>query len=417
MNINRADAMLMKPLLQKTMFLFFCLPIFFFPLSTAAAGISGGIFVLLYIMSGYWKNLGQIPTRPWFIPLTLLILWTLLGTIWSRANPHDTWIAISRLGYFFFAYAGTTLPWNRSRFRMIPGLFLAGLILNWIVGLCQWLGIWKWSPLIPRLGPVGYANHIFLSMTLTMALLWIAYDMRDRVLLPRWANAILAVAFLLQLGIGAGRTGQLLFVILMPLAVWVLFRGQWRYWALGGIALTIIGMGMSPIVQHRVQEGLQNLQVVSKGDYDTSWGLRVLMAQGALYMGFQHPILGVGTGNYANEMAQLQKNHILPELPSPLIMSQPQNSYLLELAMLGIPGLLLLVWFLWAVTAPAWRLKAVPEGWFVLIYMAVFIAGSFSDTLIWGYANVFSLAILTALPIPLAQDGLHGATTTDNRFA
>ncbi|WP_225981902.1 MULTISPECIES: O-antigen ligase family protein [Acidithiobacillus] len=300
---------------------------------------------------------------------------------------------------------------------MIPGLFLAGLILNWIVGLCQWLGIWKWNPLIPRLGPVGYANHIFLSMTLTMALLWIAYDMRDRVLLPRWVNAMLAVAFLLQLGMGAGRTGQLLFVILMPLAVWVLFRGRWRYWALGGIALTIIGMGMSPIVQHRVQEGLQNLQVVSKGDYDTSWGLRVLMAQGALHMGFQHPILGVGTGNYANEMAQLQKNHILPDLPSPLIMSQPQNSYLLELAMLGIPGLLLLVWFLWAVTAPAWRLKAVPEGWFVLVYMAVFIAGSFSDTLIWGYANVFSLALLAALPIPLAQDGLRGATTTDNRFA
>ena len=258
LNINCADATFMKAFIEKSTFLFFCLPIFFFPLSTAAAGISGGIFILLYIMSGYWKNSRDILTRPWFVPLTLLILWTLLGTIWSRASPHDAWIAISRLGYFFFAYAGTTLPWNRSRFRMIPGLFLAGLILNWIVGLCQWLGIWIWNPLIPRLGPIGYANHIFLGMTLTMALLWIAYDIRDKVLLPRWANAILAVAFLLQLGMGAGRTGQLLFVILMPLAVWVLFRGQWRYWALGGVALTIIGIGMSPMVQMRVQEGLQN---------------------------------------------------------------------------------------------------------------------------------------------------------------
>ncbi|MBW9248323.1 MAG: O-antigen ligase domain-containing protein [Acidithiobacillus ferriphilus] len=406
----------MNALLQKILFLFFCLPIFFFPLSTAAAGISGGIFILLYIISGYWKKSREITARPWFVPLTLLILWTLLGTLWSKASLHDTWIAISRLGYFFFAYAGTTLPWNGSRFRMIPVLFLAGLLLNWIVGLCQWVGVWPWHPLVPMLGPVGYANHIFLSMTLTMALLWIAYDIRDKVLIPRWANAILAGAFLLQLGMGAGRTGQLLFVILMPLAVWVLFKGQWRYWALGGIVLAIIGMGMSPIVQHRAQEGLQNLKVIGKGDYDTSWGLRVLMAQGALYMGVQHPILGVGTGNYANEMAQLQKNHILPSLPYPLIMSQPQNSYLIELAMLGIPGLLLFVWSLWAVTAPAWRLRATPEGWFVLVYMAVFITGSFSDTLIWGYANVFSLAILAALPIPLVRNRLYDATPTDNRF-
>jgi O-antigen ligase len=400
--------------LQKGLFLLFMLPIFFFPLSTAAAGISGSLFVLLYIISGYWRKWREVAGRSWFLPLTLLILWTLIGVLWSGASLHDTWVAVSRLGYFFFAYAGATLPWNRTRFLMLPVLFLAGVTLNWIVGLCQWFGIWPWHPLVPMLGPVGYANHIFLSMTLTMALLWISYDIRDKVLLPRWANAILAVAFLLQLGMGAGRTGQLLFVILMPLAVWLLFKGWWRYWALGGIVLAIIGVGMSPIVQHRAQEGLQNLKVIGKGDYDTSLGLRVLMAQGALRMGAQHPILGVGTGNYANEMAQLQKNHILPDLPYPLIMSQPQNSYLIELAMLGIPGLLLFVWSLWAVTAPAWRLRATPEGWFVLIYMAVFITGSFSDTLIWGYANVFSLAILAALPIPLVR---NGATPIDDRFA
>lgn len=392
--------------LQKSLFLFFSLPIFFFPISTAAAGISGGIFVLLFIISGYWRKWRDVMARPWFLPLTLLILWTLIGILWSTADTHETWIAISRLGYFFFAYAGATLPWSRIRFLMIPTLFLSGLALNWVVGLCQWFGIWPWHPLVPMLGPVGYANHIFLSMALTMALLWIVYDIRDQVLLPRWENFLFALAFMLQLGMGAGRTGQLLFVILMPAAVWLLFKGKWRYLAMAIIALAIVGIGLSPIVQSRVQEGFQNIKVIGKGDYDTSWGLRVLMAQGALYMGTHHPIFGVGTGDYANEMMRLQNNHSLPELSHQLIMSQPQNSYLIELAMLGIPGLSLFLWYLWTVSAPAWRSMETPEGWFVMVYMAIFITGSFSDTLIWGYANVFTLAMLTALPISLGRDNL-----------
>jgi O-antigen ligase len=294
---------------------------------------------------------------------------------------------------------------------------LAGLAANWIVGLCQLLRIWPWHPIIPALGPVGYADHIFLSMALTMALLWITYDIRYKILLPRWINAILATAFLIQLGMGAGRTGQLLFIILMPISALLLFNGRWRYWALASITIAILGMSMSPMVQHRAQEGLKNLIAIGKGDYDTSWGLRVLMAQGALYMGIQHPVLGVGTGDYANEMMHLQNANVLPKLSPPLIMSQPQNSYLIEFAMLGFPGLLLFVWYLWAVSAPAWRSMATPEGWFVLAYMAIFITGSFSDTLIWGYANVFTLAILSALPIPIDLYRFYTNQSPENRSA
>jgi O-antigen ligase len=127
------------------------------------------------------------------------------------------------------------------------------------------------------------------------------------------------------------------------------------------------------------------------------------MAQGALYMGTHYPLFGVGTGDYANEMTQLQNNHSLPDLSHQLIMSQPQNSYLLGLAMLGDLGLLFF-WYLWTVSARALRSRDTPEGWFILMYMAIFVTGSFSDTLIWAYANVFTLAIITALPSTLVED-------------
>lgn len=387
--------------IKNSIFMFFSLPILFFPLSTAAAGISGVIFLILFSISGYWRNYRIITTRSWFIPLTLLISWTVLGVSWSTADVHDIWIAISRLGYFLFAYCGAMLPWDRTRFLFIPSLFLFGLALNWIVGLCQLLKIWPWHPLVPSLGPVGYANHIYLSMSLTMAVIWIAYDIRDKALLPRWLNFVIALAFTIQLAMGAGRTGQVLFILLVPVAVWILFSGRWRYVAITLLTLAITGMGLSPMVQTRVHEGLENLKIINNGEYDTSLGLRILMAEGALYMGLHNPLLGVGTGAYSSEMVKLQKNHNIPSLSKNVVMSQPQNSYLIELAMLGLPGLSLFLCYLWSVTINAWRFRQTPEGWFILTYMMIFLMGSLSDTLIWGYANVFTLAILTSVPIPL----------------
>jgi O-antigen ligase len=127
------------------------------------------------------------------------------------------------------------------------------------------------------------------------------------------------------------------------------------------------------------------------------------MAEGAIRMGLNHPFLGVGTGDYAKEMARLQAEHAISPTPQYPDLSQPQDSYLIELAMLGLPGLSLFLWLLWAVTWPAWRCRTTPEGWFMLVYMAIFLTGSFSDTLIWGYANVFTLSLLTAIPIPLGD--------------
>lgn len=392
--------------LEPLIFFLFALPLFMAPISTSGASIAKVLFAVVWMAGGYWRGLKKAAGRAWFRPAVALLSINLLGMLWTEDATRGLEI-LSKLNWIFFAVAGATLPWKRSYFRMAVRLFLAGLFLNGIIGVLQWLRLYPWRPADPIVGPVGYAGHIFLSMALANALLWIAYDLKQRQknenVLPLAANIALVLLFFFQMSITGGRAGQVAFVLLLPPALWMLYPGRWRKWAVALCALAVIGLSVSPMVQRRVMTGINNLEQYRKGDVDTSLGLRLVFWQGALKMAMEHPLAGVGTGDYKTEMARLQHFHAIPQTPSYPAIDHPHNSYLAYLADLGLPGLLILLWFLWTVTAEAWRSRERSAGWFKLCYMAIFLLGSLTDTLIWGFDNATWLGIIAAIPVVFMQ--------------
>ncbi len=378
-------------------FLFFGLPLFMSPISTSGASISKVLFAVCWLAGGYFRNLRKATSRPWFWPAMAVVAINLLGMLWTSDISRGLNI-LSKLNWVFFAVAGAALPWKRSGFVLTVRLFLAGLLVNAGIGALQWFNLYPWHPLDPLTGPVGYADHIFLSMALANALLWLAYDIKHRIALPRALNIFLAALFFLQLIITIGRAGQLAFVLLFPAALWMLYPGRWRKWAIGVAGLGIAGLVLSPVVQNRIGQGVNNLEAYQAGNVDTSLGLRLVFWQGALKMAEEHPISGVGTGDYKIEMSRLQKLHAIPQTPGYPAIDHPHNSYLAYLADLGLPGFLALLWFLWTATSEAWRCRGQPEAWFKLCYMGIFLLGSLTDTLIWGFDNAIALGIIVAIP-------------------
>ena len=170
--------------LDKWLFPLFGLPLFVATLSTAAANIFGAFFLLLYLSSGYWRDWRTALSRPWFWPLTALLAINFLGMLWTQDTERGITLLL-KLSCFLFTYAGATLPWNRSHFVLIVRLFLGGLLLNAIIGGLQWFQLYPWRVVDHSAGPVGYTDRIFLSLALTNALLWIAYDLKNKVVLPR----------------------------------------------------------------------------------------------------------------------------------------------------------------------------------------------------------------------------------------
>ncbi len=384
---------------------FFALPLFMSPISTSGAAISKVLFAVVWLAGGYWRNLRKTLSRPWFWPLAAVLAINILGMLWTRDTARGLNV-LSRLNCFLIAGAGATLPWDRSSFKLIVRLFLAGLFLNAVVGGLQWTHLDSWLPVNTEInastGPTGYSNHIFLSLALANALLWLAYDFKHKVVLPRTWNVVLALLFFTQLIITGGRAGQAAFILLFPLALWMLYPGRWRRLAMAVGVLSIIGLSLSPMVQGRIRTGINDLSQYHRGNVDTSMGLRFVFWEGALKLAEEHPLLGVGTGDYGVAMAGLQRTHAIPGTPG-LLIDHPHNSYLAYLADLGFPGFFILLWFLWRVTKEAWENRGRPEAWFKLCYMCIFLLGSFTDTLIWGFDNTLALGLIMAIPAVISR--------------
>lgn len=374
------------------------------PIATAGSSISGAIFLVLYLFSGYWKNWNRIFTRPWTVPLLLLILVNLTGLFWT-SDLHRGLIVISKLNYFFFTVAGCTLPWNWRYFRWTVLSFLSGLTLSFIIGFFQYFNLISGLPMDPILGPVGFANHIFLSLALTNALIWILYDLKYRAVLIPSINIGLGFAFFIQLIMIGGRTGQVVFFLLFPFALMAILPAKRRgIKILGLVALCFVVLVSSPLVRKRFGTGVEDFRFYQKGEATTSLGLRLVFWEGALKMAFESPLLGVGTGDYGVKMNEFQNDRKIPQTPGISRFDNPHNSYLAYLSGLGGVGLGVLLWFLFFVSKEALQVWQTPVGWFKLSFLGIFILGSFMDSLIWGHDHAFALAIITAIPVKWSDE-------------
>lgn len=395
----------MKPQnkIDKWLFTLFALPLFVATLSTAAANIFGVLFLITYVFSGYWHEWRQLLSRTWFWPLMALVAINFMGMLWTEDTVRGLQLLV-KLKWVLYTLAGATLPWRREHFVLLVRLFLVGIAINAVIGGLQWFNLYPWRVIEVGGGRIGYTNRIFFSMTLTCALLWIAYDLKNKYVFSRLINSTLAAIFFVHLIFAGGRAGLLSFVLLMPMALWLLYPGRWRVWAMIVVAVGVIGMGLSPQVQKRMYEVVTDIRQYQAGNAETSIGFRLVFWEGALLMTREHPFLGVGTGDYTIEMDRLHQRRAIPDTPENPVTTHPHNSFLAYLANLGLIGLAIFVWFLWAAIKEAWKHKEHATAWYKLSYMGIFVVGSLTDTLIWGVHNSIALGLIVAIPCLLKSE-------------
>lgn len=380
------------------MFTLYALPLFLSPLSTAATGISLGLLLLGYFFSGHWRNWRVLRTRSWALPYALLIVWTLLGFMWT-SDMYSGMKVAEATGYGIFAFMGATLPWQERWVKLLIRLFLAGIAVN---ALLAFMMTWKFLPWMntDNLPYTGFSDHIFLSLLLIQALLWLLWDFQKSWAIPKWLAVLLGLLFFVQLIITPARSGQLAFIVLMPVAIWMLYCGRWKYWALAALCIGLGALAISPVVQSRVELGISNVEqfIAHQNSTTTSLGIRLATMEAGWRMFVEHPLLGVGTGNFALEMRHLQNENKVTKTPQ-IINTSAANSYLSEAAVLGLPGLIFLLWMMLAATLESWKSRKYPQGWFVLMYLMVFWFGGIYNTLNWGYDNAIGLALVVAIPM------------------
>lgn len=330
------------------------------PLPAAWIGLTTSAFVMSWLLGGSLAERWAVIRRTPVAAIALLLwAWMGLAVLWSPAALPDAlfnaWqyrelILLPLMASVLLGDVQTAQRWQAR----ILNAFLAGFVVALVASKLRWLG------LLPDMGfkgeYAGFGGRTGFSLMLAFVGFISIERLRQRPLQrARWAA--LALACLLNLFfINTGRTGQLGFLVLLPLLAWR-WGGHRALWAslvaaplLGGLLLAAV-----PAIQDRAQASLEQIDAFRAGGPQSGDGLRLQYWQEATHFIQDAPAFGGGTGSHAHRAREAASLKAQPPNRPP---GNPHNEYLLILSQQGVVGLALLL-LLWATQ---WRNASATDG-------------------------------------------------------
>ena len=352
--------------------------LFMLPISTAPRDIASVVLLVMTIL-----RLPKIASsyRSWFIqPIWWAMLaymaWMSVALFWTP----DVESGLVDLKKHRMLLTPIQLWPVLANARVLIGAFLAGIAFVDVMQILQWLQ-WpngSWGPAVSRHG--AFNNAIVTGLFNALALcFWVRLLVFSPKRFPWLPAAGLALA-IFGLGLSASRGPIMAAMVGVLLALAVPFVTQSR---LRGRIFCIVALGavlMVPAVMAKwdVLSRQFGVIVVEYRQADarpqTSLGMRWQMAKYGMDVFREHPILGGGTGGVG---ATLPPGQELPGVPSGSRVTL-HNTYILALATLGIPGLVLLIGLM---AAGVWQAAPMAAG-------PLWAGGAFFGLFVWGLAAV-----------------------------
>uniref|UniRef100_UPI0040575527 O-antigen ligase family protein n=1 Tax=Candidatus Electrothrix sp. TaxID=2170559 RepID=UPI0040575527 len=366
------------------------------PLSTSAVSVVALLILLFWLIEGEFIEKGvEIFSHPVAVTILAFLGLLCLGLLWSDnfsaglGALKDQW----KLALFPVLLTAVTYR-NRSIYLYA---FLAGMTVAMSITFLVRFGLVQYADVSPtHLTPKTF--HVIYNPLLAFAIylslhesIWGMARQRPhlRILLIPLAGLMTVNMFITE-----GRTGQLVFLVLMGLLLLQFFNKN-RLKAIGAIcfllpAISITSYLYSPTFQQRVNIAWQEIENFKKNP-DTSVGMRLLFVRNSLEIISQHPCFGVGTGDFQSAYAAVNRKRS----PASIATDNPHNQYVLVGAMLGIPGILLLLLIFLTMSFQAKTLQddvqrlctALP-----LFFLVIMLAESYLTV----YQTAFFFVVMTA---------------------
>jgi O-antigen ligase len=326
---------------QDSFYLFTVFAGFSLAMPVVWGSIAFSLLLISWLIRGQWRDqLRRLRSSPAAIAVIALLVLYVIGTIYSTGPHHEATGFLSKYAKLMIipivVMALVDDKWKRHTINA----FLIGLGVELVISYARRLGIIAEFP-DPNQRFIGLINHISYGVMLAFGcyvLAWRALHATQWRIF--WAIcAILAIVNILF--INSGRTGYVVFLSLF--ALFFIQHWKWRGIIVGGfIGLFLIASALtiSPTARHRVEQIPQNIHQFSKGEDNTPVGLRLLHYREALEIIAKNPLIGFGTGSFSTEykIAVAGTNNF--------IVSNPENEFLITMAQLGLPGLIVLLTFL-----------------------------------------------------------------------
>ncbi|MGB5684354.1 MAG: O-antigen ligase family protein [Candidatus Electrothrix sp.] len=367
------------------------------PLSTSAVSVVAMLILLLWLIEGRFAEKGvEIFSHPLAVSVLAFLGLLCLGLLWTDNLVtgievlKDQW-KLALLPVFLTATAYR----HRSLYLYA---FLGGMTLAMGITFLARFGLIHYADVSPtHLTPKTF--HVIYNPLLAFAIYLVLHEAiwsRAGQRLPVVRVALFGLVGLMTVNMfmTEGRTGQVVFLVLMGLLLFQIFAKN-RLKATITVflllpAICITGYLYSPIFQQRVNTARQEIEGFKKNP-DTSVGMRLLFFQNSLEIIRQHPWLGVGTGDFQAAYAEVNRERS----PASIATDNPHNQYVLIGAMLGVTGLLffLLIFIIMFVQA-----KLLPDSYqririaLPLFFLIIMLAESYLTV----YQTAFFFVVMAA---------------------
>lgn len=313
------------------------------------------IALLAWLSSGSFREKGAAFRHPIAVVAIVLYVLMMLQALFGASDIASAAIHLRKyddlllIPIFLYLFRDACTR-DRSVIAMALGLAFV-LLISYLIafGVPLWVvGSIRGNPS----DPVAFKQHLTHNILMAFGVFlfaWLAVNAATRRARLGWGIltmlALVNVTLMVQ-----GATGYL---VLIGLSLLLGFRCVgWRGLAWAGVGMAVLAftlMATTNPFEQRVNKVIHEFREWRPDTpADTSTGWRLEFYRNTLSIIAAHPLLGVGTGGFAQAYAEkVQGTGAVPT-------QNPHNEFLLMWAQLGIAGVVLLVWLFWR----QWRLAA-----------------------------------------------------------
>lgn len=362
--------------------------LFFIPLSSSLKSIALVVSIgLLLFLKLNQSSLRYILRQPWVWFIIALFSIVVISCLWSPAPWAEQAFVVEKYSKLLWLPL-LMLGFTEAKTRDIGlHVFIASMLVTALVAFAIELG---WVHSILPSGSV-FRNHIITGHMMSFACYLVGnFAIKNRE--KRWIYLSLFVIFSYEvLFISQGRTGYVIYFVLMALLMLQLFK-KWHLLVAFGV-LCLFGAftyHYSSIMQERVDWIYKDVKGIQQGHKDSSLGFRYQFQKFAYALFKESPVIGHGSGALTYYFDERQP---IPAWGKQL--REPHNQYWLIAAEYGVVGMILYLGLLVSLGLACLRLKKMqPLGIALLI---PFIIGNFSDSLLFYSGCGYFFLTLMAL--------------------
>jgi O-antigen ligase len=315
---------------------------FLMPLTVFGANLIIVIICTLWILSGEYKSkFNQIINNKLILASIIFFCVHLVGLLWTEDFSWGLHI-VHKMWYFIGLFPILYTIVRKEYISKYIFAFLLAISVTEVFSYLVWFEVIKPFKNATILNPTPFMSHISYNPILAFSIYFVLHEIffnKKITNLVFGLYTFFTISMSINMFITGGRAGQVMFFVMLTIIIFQFFNTQ-KIKALFLISVLIPGIfftayATSNLFKQRVDAAVESITYYSENKASSA-GIRITFALNSWDVIKEHPIIGVGTGDFPIEYKRINSINT-PGLPNT---TNPHNMYTLVAMQLGVIGII-----------------------------------------------------------------------------